>query len=196
MANRISVAAASSRSPMIHAPAAAITIRKFISSDQFHAARSPGAHVPAAGERRDGRQCGCGACAHAGEPCGQRSKERHSAYTRHQHATASSPERSSARRIVTRRRLAIGIRFVLDDVANAANCAREVGSPEAIAMKLTGHKTRSVFDRYNIVNEADLRAGVGKLAEHLNGSIERAARSGKATKGGQSGIQRVSGRRK
>jgi len=47
------------------------------------------------------------------------------------------------------------------------------GVPRSVAMKLTGHKTESVYRRYDIVSRADLDVALGQLDHHTRRSRPR-----------------------
>ena len=71
------------------------------------------------------------------------------------------------------------------------------GIPERVAMTISGHKTRAIFDRYHIVAQSDLADAAHKLEINQQRELEAASRREKSrvaefgqncTKTGKSGI--------
>lgn len=58
--------------------------------------------------------------------------------------------------------------FVFHDLRHCFNTyMRKAGAPESVIMRITGHSTREMFDRYNRIDQDDMRKAVAQMGTFL-----------------------------
>jgi integrase len=65
------------------------------------------------------------------------------------------------------------------------------GTSELVAMRISGHKSRTVFERYNVTSETDIRQGAAKLSSYMAALEEKAVAAERHTIGTLEGIETV-----
>lgn len=66
---------------------------------------------------------------------------------------------------------------------SAVRNMREAGIPETVAMGISGHQTRSIFERYNIVSDRDLKTAAEKMHARFRRSVKALAKWPKTDSG-------------
>ena len=70
-------------------------------------------------------------------------------------------------------------RFLHDCRRTAARNLIRASVPERVAMLLTGHKSRAIFDRYNIIHEQELLEAGDQLVAYLAQHAQATPRGGR-----------------
>lgn len=84
--------------------------------------------------------------------------------------------------------------FVFHDLRHTFNTnMRKAGVPESVIMKITGHSTREMFDRYNTIDEEDTRNAIAQLQGYLSQSSDQNIDQAKKIGSAETGPADVSG---